>query len=61
MNTCSKCGAELYENAKFCSECGTPVKIKVFCHQCGTELKATDKFCYACGASIQEEKHRRAI
>ncbi len=25
---CSKCGAELKENAKFCSKCGSAVEVK---------------------------------
>lgn len=29
MNKCKKCGAELKENQKFCSECGTPVNQKL--------------------------------
>lgn len=53
MNTCNKCGANLREGAKFCSKCGTHIKIKLFCHQCGIELEPADQFCYACDASIQ--------
>ena len=55
MNTCNKCGANLREGAKFCSKCGTHIKIKLFCHQCGIELEPADQFCYACDVSIQEE------
>lgn len=54
MDTCHKCGANLREDAKFCSRCGTPVQKTLFCHQCGAELNGEDQFCYACGASVQE-------
>lgn len=29
MSFCSKCGAELEENSKFCASCGTPVSSEV--------------------------------
>lgn len=54
MDTCHKCGANLREDAKFCSRCGTPVQKTLFCHQCGAELNGEDQFCYACGTSVQE-------
>lgn len=54
MDTCHKCGADLREDAKFCSRCGTPVQRTVFCYQCGAELNAEDQFCYACGTSMKE-------
>ena len=47
---CPTCGAELKPKAKFCAECGTPVKSKKFCGQCGVEIKNPTKFCPECGA-----------
>ena len=35
---CSKCGAEVAENAKFCCECGTKVERELFCPECGKAL-----------------------
>jgi hypothetical protein len=46
---CPKCGAALKPEAKFCSECGTPIKTTKFCPECGTELEGTVKFCPECG------------
>ena len=47
---CSKCGATLPQNSKFCLECGEKVVIAstVICPQCGkTVIKG--KFCPECG------------
>ena len=50
---CSKCGAALPENAKFCFECGEKVapaipEDSVVCPQCGKTV-AKGKFCLECG------------
>lgn len=42
---CTKCGAPLTEEAKFCGKCGTPVKPSVFCPKCGTSQSQTAAFC----------------
>ncbi|MBN1994665.1 MAG: zinc ribbon domain-containing protein [Anaerolineae bacterium] len=47
---CPNCGATLKPNAKFCSECGAPIKTQKFCSQCGAELESGAKFCPECGA-----------
>ena len=55
---CSKCGAELPENAKFCLECGEKVVVlqenEMICPSCG---KATPKgkFCMECGAPLAKK------
>lgn len=51
MDKCKKCGAELKENQKFCSECGTPVNQKCVCRKCGIELEPETKFCPECGTN----------
>ncbi|TMC56946.1 MAG: zinc ribbon domain-containing protein [Chloroflexi bacterium] len=45
--TCANCGAELH-GAKFCPECGTPVKRETKCKNCGADTKGA-KFCPECG------------
>jgi len=59
---CTKCGAELRKNAKFCSSCGTPVKPitieedhkdhKKSCKNCNATLKKNAKFCSVCGTPV---------
>ena len=54
---CTKCGAELKPNAKFCVKCGTPVaqanNNQNTCPKCGAELKPGAKFCVKCGTKIE--------
>ncbi len=50
---CTKCGASLPENAKFCLECGEKVVVPtlagmVVCPECGNTV-AKGKFCPECG------------
>lgn len=52
---CSKCGAALAEDAKFCASCGSPVSIKRFCIQCGKEIAVEDKFCSFCGIAQEPQ------
>lgn len=53
---CSKCGAKLPENAKFCLECGEKVLPKtpdgmVICPSCG-KMVPKGKFCLECGTPM---------
>lgn len=53
--TCSNCGAQIPENAKFCLECGTKIEIHnnntVICPNCKqTVIKS--KFCSECGFKL---------
>jgi len=47
---CPKCGAAARPGAKFCAECGTPLKQNRFCTECGSPIEANVKFCPQCGA-----------
>lgn len=50
---CSACGVPT-GNAKFCPDCGTPVKVAAgpkFCPQCGAKSEGA-KFCPDCGQKI---------
>lgn len=48
--TCPKCEAPLATNAKFCPNCGEPLKKEAHCTQCGALLQPNAKFCGECGA-----------
>lgn len=63
---CQKCGSEIYENAKFCSKCGTKVEITdesqvdtteenvKICPKCGQKYPSTIKFCMKDGTPLQD-------
>ncbi|MBR3621376.1 MAG: zinc ribbon domain-containing protein, partial [Clostridia bacterium] len=52
---CSKCGAPLPANAKFCHECGNKIVSvsanEIICPKCG-EKTAKGKFCINCGTPL---------
>ena len=56
---CPHCNAELVENARFCSFCGSPAPVNPApsgkmkkCAMCGTELPAEKSFCTECGSRM---------
>ncbi len=56
---CTKCGAPISPNAKFCAECGEkfvpkPVIETISCPGCGKYIKPT-KFCPECGAKTDQK------
>ncbi len=58
---CIYCGAEISENAKFCTRCGKQQiqkvelkKVPKFCTKCGSPLTPGTKFCTKCGNKIAE-------
>lgn len=53
---CTNCGKALPQSAKFCFNCGTPIKKDsnlVLCHKCNKEVPM-GKFCANCGAILEE-------
>jgi membrane protease subunit (stomatin/prohibitin family) len=49
---CISCGSEVGK-AKFCPECGTPVKpARPTCSSCGHQPEAPTKFCPECGGKM---------
>lgn len=51
---CIKCGAEISEKAKHCSECGASQILT--CPKCGEVVSAKAKFCANCGNKLQTKK-----
>jgi class 3 adenylate cyclase len=47
---CPRCDADTPEGAKFCLECGTPLKLR--CPQCGADVLPRAKFCGECGTPL---------
>lgn len=52
---CSKCGASMKPNARFCPECGAKNvgKDSAVCGKCGASIPAKSKFCPECGAPVK--------
>lgn len=52
---CSKCGAALKPDARFCGSCGAPCGRPSVnkCSACGAEIKPDAKFCVGCGAPVK--------
>lgn len=50
--SCPKCGAPQQSNAKFCQECGAPLKQATHCTECGAKLTPGAKFCPECGKKV---------
>ncbi|MBR5516131.1 MAG: zinc-ribbon domain-containing protein [Clostridia bacterium] len=63
IKKCSKCGAELAENAMFCSICGYLALLPgeeipegfITCKKCAKILTADSKFCTECGTAVSSE------
>jgi hypothetical protein len=47
---CPRCDVDTPEGAKFCIECGTPLRAR--CHQCGADMLPQAKFCGECGTPL---------
>jgi len=53
---CSNCGAQVAENVKFCTECGSKMGPEVLkCPSCSAELPEGTKFCMECGTKVGAE------
>lgn len=63
MINCPNCEAELEENIKFCTKCGTKIEhvqsipqennSEINCPNCSAKLPAETKFCMECGTKIE--------
>ena len=49
---CTKCNAEIDNNAMFCPECGSKVEKLAVCANCGANLEEGAIFCSNCGEKI---------
>jgi hypothetical protein len=49
---CTACGAEPAPDARFCSECGTPLVRSGHCRGCRAVLDAGARFCSDCGTPV---------
>lgn len=47
---CADCGSSLTKNAKFCPECGKPLRTS--CPDCNANLNGNVKFCPECGRKL---------
>ena len=55
LTTCSKCGAEIPNENKFCTVCGTPRVLNPgdnICATCGKLVEAGNRFCIYCGTPV---------
>jgi len=52
VGACPSYGASILPGAKFCAECGQPIKREKFCMECGTKIEVCLKFCPECGAKM---------
>ena len=54
MRTCSNCGAQLDNDALFCTECGTKVDMQGnICPSCGAIIDEDSLFCSECGTKLE--------
>ena len=49
---CSKCNAEIDDNAIFCPECGSKIEKPAFCANCGVKLEYGATYCSNCGEKV---------
>ena len=55
---CNNCGADLADNAKFCTSCGANVEVQGpqggprHCRNCGSQLAGDASFCTNCGQKV---------
>lgn len=60
ITRCEKCGADILNNAAFCSACGAPAPVKapvaveegVMCPSCRQIVAVGTKFCTSCGSPM---------
>lgn len=56
---CEKCGSEINETDKFCSNCGEEISFTEnnICGKCGAEIGENDKFCSSCGEKVNSNEN----
>ena len=55
---CRCCGAQMDDDAIFCSKCGTNKDSNenfAYCEKCGTKISDGDVFCTGCGNFVSED------
>lgn len=50
---CAKCSAQNIPGSKFCSNCGTPMRVEIHCNNCGVKLPVNSSFCNECGTKLK--------
>lgn len=56
---CKKCGAEIADDAKVCTECGTQQGMTKFCQYCGETIDAECVICPKCGKQVGQVKQEQ--
>ena len=51
---CNKCGNQINDGEKFCTQCGTPVPQERLCPNCQNKLADNAIFCGQCGTKVGE-------
>ncbi|MGB9937410.1 MAG: zinc-ribbon domain-containing protein [Methanobacterium sp.] len=66
MVNCPNCEAEVAEDIKFCTECGSKIEhihnkqeinSETTCPSCSAQLPAETKFCMECGTKIEKQNY----
>lgn len=53
IKLCPKCGAELNENARFCTACGFKLESKKECLNCHAQNPPEARYCLMCGQKLE--------
>ena len=57
---CQKCGTEIANDAKMCSNCGALQGNAKFCQHCGEAIDADCVVCPRCGKQVQQLKQEQS-
>ena len=56
MINCSKCGASIPEDSKFCPSCGnSTAKVETVCPNCSAKVAEGSRFCPSCGTNMEKK------
>ncbi|HXK73075.1 MAG TPA: zinc ribbon domain-containing protein, partial [Clostridia bacterium] len=56
MVYCKNCGAQISDNASFCTNCGQKVEKDLVCRNCNSKQKPGTQFCPVCGTPVTEHR-----